>query len=497
VGGDLGAEQPVDSDGGAVAVAAQALAPPLCVDLDGTLIRSDLLFESLMRLVKRNPCYLLLCVIWLLRGSAALKANIALRASVNVAALPYNGELLAWLEREAASGRQIWLCTAANEQLATQVARHVGVFAGVIASDARVNLAGERKAQQLVEHFGEQGFDYCGDERRDLPIWQRARAAIVVGRGRSLTRGVAGRPRLLHTFAATSRRERVRALWRALRPPQWAKNALLLVPLLAAHRSGDLAALRATALGIVAFSLCASSVYVLNDLLDLDADRAHPRKSARPFASGALSLAVGCALFPALLCAGTLLAAFLPLKFQLSLAAYYALTLGYSFLLKRFVLIDTLALAGMYALRVIAGAGAAAVALSFWLLLFSVFLFLSLAFVKRYAELDTLRRQQRLQAMGRGYQVEDLSVLQSFGTAAGYLSVLVLALYVNSPDIAALYRHPKVIWILCMLVLFWISRVWMTAHRGAMHEDPVVYALCDKVSLGLGVLAALTVALAI
>jgi 4-hydroxybenzoate polyprenyltransferase len=493
----MSAAQSVDSGGCAMAAATQALAPPLCVDLDGTLIRSNLLFESLARLVKANPCYLLLCVIWLLRGRAALKANIASRASVDVAALPYHCELLNWLKREAASGRQIWLCTAANELLATQVARHVGVFAGVIASDASVNLAGERKAQRLVERFGEQGFDYCGDECRDLPIWQRAHAAIVVGRGRSLTRRVAGRPELLRIFAATTRRDRLKALWRALRPPQWAKNALLLVPLLAAHRSGDLAALRATALGIVAFSLCASSVYVLNDLLDLDADRAHPRKSARPFASGALSLAVGCALVPALLLAGTLLAVFLPLKFQLSLATYYALTLGYSFVLKRFVLVDTLALAGLYALRVIAGAGAAAVPLSFWLLLFSVFLFLSLAFVKRYAELDGLRRQQRLQAMGRGYRVEDLSVLQSFGTAAGYLSVLVLALYVNSPEIAALYRHPKVIWILCMLMLFWISRVWMTANRGAMHDDPMLYALSDNVSLGLGVLAALTVALAI
>jgi 4-hydroxybenzoate polyprenyltransferase len=247
----------------------------------------------------------------------------------------------------------------------------------------------------------------------------------------------------------------------------------------------------------VAFSLCASSVYVLNDMLDLEADRAHPRKSKRPFASGDLSLATGLALSPVLLAVAALIAAFLPAKFELALGVYYVLTCAYSTILKRFLLVDAVALAGLYTLRIIGGAGAATVALSFWLLLFSVFLFLSLAFVKRYAELDSLRRRQKLQALGRGYRVEDLQVLQSFGTASGYLSVLVLALYINSPEIEPLYHRPKAIWMLCVLLLYWISRVWMTAHRGGMHDDPVVYALRDRVSLGLGLLAALTVAVAI
>ena len=185
------------------------------------------------------------------------------------------------------------------------------------------------------------------------------------------------------------------------------------------------------------------------------------------------------------------------MKFQIALATYYVVTCAYSTVLKRFLLVDAVALAGLYTLRIIAGAGAVTVALSFWLLLFSVFLFLSLAFVKRYAELDALRRQNKLQALGRGYRVEDLAVLQSFGTAAGYLSVLVLALYINSPEIEPLYHRPKVIWMLCVLLLYWISRVWMTAHRGGMHDDPVVYALRDRVSLGLGVLAAITIAVAI
>jgi 4-hydroxybenzoate polyprenyltransferase len=284
---------------------------------------------------------------------------------------------------------------------------------------------------------------------------------------------------------------------RALRPHQWVKNLLLLVPLLAAHRITDIAALGTVLLGLVAFNLCSSSMYVLNDLLDLEADREHPRKSMRPFASGEVSIGTGLALAPTLLAAGAAISLTLPIKFLLSVAAYCSLALAYSFVLKRLLLVDALALAGLYTLRVIAGGAAATVAVSFWLLAFSIFLFLSLAFVKRYAELEALRRQGRLQAMGRGYHVEDLTLLRSFGAAAGYLSVLVLALYVNSPDVQGLYHHPRAVWVLCLILLYWISRVWMTAHRGGIHDDPLIYALRDGVSLGLAVLAAITVIVAI
>jgi 4-hydroxybenzoate polyprenyltransferase len=468
---------------------------PLCVDLDGTLIRSDLLLESLLLLVKRNPLFLLRAVLWLVRGRAVLKAEVAARVTLNAASLPYNKSLVAWLKGERGTGRGVWLCTAANEKLATNVANHMALFDGVIASDSSANLAGKHKAARLIERFGDEGFDYCGNERRDLAIWRHARGAIVVEGGRRLEREVESERPVVRTFPSEG--SRYKAALRALRPHQWAKNVLLFIPLLAAHRLTDLSGLTGALLAFVSFCLCASSVYVLNDMLDLEADRNHPRKSKRPFASGELPLSAGFLLFPALLGVGALIALFLPPKFQIALAAYYATTVAYSFLLKRLLLLDAVALAGLYTLRIIAGSGAADVGLSFWFLLFSVFLFLSLAFVKRYAELDALRRQQRLQALGRGYRVEDLSVLQSFGTGAGYLSVLVLALYINSPEIQALYHRPKVIWILCILMLYWISRVWMTAHRGSMHDDPVVYALRDRVSLGIGVLAAITVAIAV
>ncbi len=479
----------------AQAVAAPPIMTPVCVDLDGTLVRTDLLLESFILLIKRNPLYLFLVPLWLLRGKAALKAGIAARIALNPAALPYNKEFLAWLNSQRATGRSLWLCTAANQRLAEGVASHLALFDGVLASNDRINLAGSAKAAQLVERFGERGFDYCGNERKDLEIWRKARGAVVVQGNSQLQQDAAGVCELVQTFPTQARP--LKAIIRALRPHQWAKNALIVVPLLAAHRVSDPGSILAGLLAFVAFSLCASSVYLVNDLLDLEADRAHSRKSKRPFAAGDLSLLAGLLLAPCLLIAAVCIAAFLPPKFWLVLGTYYALTCAYSFVLKGLVLIDALALAGLYTLRIIAGAAAVGVPLSFWLLLFSVFLFLSLAFVKRFAELDSLRRQQRLRAVGRGYHVEDLSLLQSLGTAAGYLSVLVLALYINSPDIEALYSRPKLIWTLCVLMLYWISRVWMKAQRGQMHDDPVVFALKDLQSIGIGTLAAITVFLAV
>lgn len=477
--------------------AATGLAPPLCVDLDGTLIRGDLLFESLVLLVKRNPLYLLRLPFWLLRGKAAFKAEIARRIELNPAALPYNADLIEWLRQERANGRSVWLVTASNERLAHAVATHLGFFDGVFASDERSNLAGAAKGAHLVNRFGERGFDYCGNERRDLAVWERSRGAIVVQGSPALEREAAERTELVGRFPAAPPTTWKPPLLRELRPHQWAKNLLVFMPLLAAHKAGNVPADLIALAAFIAFCLCASSVYMLNDLLDLEADRAHPRKCRRPFACGDLPIVAGLVGAPLLLLAAVLIAAFLPERFWAVLTTYYAVTLAYSFALKGLALIDALSLAGLYTLRIIAGAAAVHVPLSFWMLLFSVLLFLSLAFVKRFAELESLRRQQRLRAAGRGYRVEDLPVLQSLGAAAGYLSVLVLALYVNSPDIQALYRHPKLIWTLCVLELYWVSRIWLTAQRGQMHDDPVVFALRDRASLVIGLLAVVTVALAI
>jgi 4-hydroxybenzoate polyprenyltransferase len=409
--------------------------------------------------------------------------------------LPYNTELLGWLRDEHAKGRPLWLCTGANEKLAHCVAGHLGIFDGVIASDATCNLTGRRKAECLVRSFGFRAFDYCGNERRDLAIWHCSSGAIVVSYGASLGARVAARVPLLQTFSSGN--HRLRAALRALRPHQWAKNVLLFIPLLAAHRAGDPAAMGKILLAYVAFCLCASSVYVLNDMLDLQSDRAHVRKSTRPFAAGDLPLRVGFFLVPALLTTAIVVAGMLSLEFLLVLGGYYALTTAYSLSLKGMIFVDAIALAGLYTLRIVAGATATMVPLSFWLLLFSVFLVLSLAIVKRYAELDSLRRRGQLQAAGRDYDVEDLPMLESVGISAGYVSVLVLALYVNSPGTLLLYRRPEIMWGLCVLLLYWITRIWMKTHRGKMHDDPVLFALRDRVSLATGLLAALIVGLAV
>jgi 4-hydroxybenzoate polyprenyltransferase len=424
-----------------------------------------------------------------------LAAELASRVTLNPEALPYDHELIGWLEAEHLAGRRLWLCAASNETLAGGVARHLAFFEGVLASDRQTHFVGEIRATQLAKRFGAQGFDYCGDTRDDIPVWKCARTAIVVRGGRRLEREVAKHAPILRSFP--SRSDRARAILRALRLHQWAKNGLTVVPLLTAHRVNDRSALRDGLIALGAFCICASSGYILNDLLDLEADRVNPRKSTRPFAAGLLSLQTGCTLAPLLFFLAFAVAMLLPPSFSAVLASYYVLTLAYSFALKGIVLLDALTLAGLYTLRLIAGAVAVGVPLSFWLLLFSVFLFLSLAFVNRFAELDALRRQGRLRAIGRGYEVTDLPVLRSFGGAAGYLSVLVLALYIRSPEIESLYHRPKVIWGLCLLLLFWISRVWMTAQRGRMHDDPVVFALKDWVSLGIGLLAMIVVVLAL
>lgn len=467
---------------------------PLCVDLDGTLIHSDLLFESFLLLIKQNPLFLFLVPLWLLGGKARLKSEIASRVTLNGAALPYSENFLAWLQGQKSQGRALWLVTASDQRLAQSVADHVGLFDGVLASDGQTNLSGDNKARQLVDRFGERGFDYCGNHRVDLKVWKHARAAVVVNASSGLEASARALTQIDAVFQPP--KSGLKVVLKALRVHQWAKNALIFVPLAAAHRLGDASVLVEGLVAFASFSLCASSVYLLNDMLDLEADRQHPRKCKRPFAAGTLSLLFGLAAAPALLLVSLGLALTLPLKFLAVLGAYYLVTLAYSFGLKKLVMIDVLTLAGLYTVRIVAGAAATAIPLSFWLLLFAIFIFLSLAIVKRYAELHAMRERGQLKASGRGYQVEDLGLLQSLGGASGYISILVLALYVNSPDIAVLYAHPKLVWVLCPIMLYWVSRVWMQTHRGHMHDDPLVFALKDRVSLLTGLAAAVVLVLA-
>lgn len=465
----------------------------LCIDLDGTLLRSDALYESLMALLARNPFYLFLLPLWLLGGKAALKRQIARRVQLDPATLPYDERVLALLR--ASEGRTRVLCTASDHLLADPIAAHLGVFELVLASDGDTNLGGRRKAERLCERFGERGFDYAGNGRIDLAIWRRARNAWVVNAPASLASAAAATCHVEHHLPREG--GGLKRWLKALRLHQWLKNLLIFIPLLASHRMLEADAVIAAVAGFIAFGLCASGVYVLNDLLDLPSDRQHPRKRLRPFAAGTLPLLHGLLLAPLLAVAGLVLAWWAAPAFAGVLAAYYALTLAYSLRLKRVVMLDVILLAALYTVRIIGGSVVIGAVLSFWLLAFSMFIFLSLALLKRYIELQAMLAEGRIGAAGRGYAVDDLPLLQSLGAAAGYLAVLVLALYINSAESVDLYTRPQVLWLLCPVLLYWVSRTWVIAHRGGMDDDPVVFAATDRVSQVVAVLCAVIALFAI
>lgn len=471
---------------------------PLVVDLDGTLLKSDMLLETGLAFLHKQPLRFYLPLLWLLRGGKLqLKANLAENVFVDVANLPFNRTVLEWLHEEKAQGRTLILATATHQSYAEQIAAHLAIFDRVLATDHATNLSAERKRDALVAVFGERGFDYVGNSRDDLAVWEAADAAIVVDPEFGVVRraeNLANSVKVIET-----RNGSAKAWLKQLRLHQWLKNLLILVPLVAAHKASSLPLLCNAILAFFLFSLCASSVYLLNDLLDLSEDRRHPRKRFRPFAAGTLSIKAGFVVLPLLLLtafAGSFV--LLPPMFSAGLALYYAVTLTYSLWLKRLMIVDVMTLAALYTIRIIAGSLATGLGLTFWLLAFSMFMFLSLALVKRYAELYMARAQGKEgKTAGRGYYPTDLEMLSSLGAASGYLSVMVLALYIQDPSTAHLYSHPKSIWMACPLLLFWISRTWMLAHRGQMHDDPVVFAAKDRRSLLTGALILLAFWLAV
>lgn len=453
--------------------------PPLYVDLDGTLIKTDLVVESALALLHREPWMILMLPLWLLRGRAYLKAQLARRVTIDCEALPFHEEFNAYLRDQAARGRALYLATASNESFARPIAARAGFFRGVLASDADVNLRSDAKLEAILRHCPEGVFDYAGNARADLAIWSKARRAIVVNPLGNAAAGAAKRTAVEKVFE--DRRSAARSWLKQLRVHQWAKNLLLGVPLLTAHKA-DWPSISAVAIAFIAFSLVASATYMLNDLMDLDADRAHPRKRTRPFAAGDLSVMTGALLMPLLLATGLALSLLLSRNFSIALLAYLALTLAYSFWLKRKMMLDVIVLAALYTIRIIAGAIAIGVALSSWLLAFSMFVFLSLALVKRSSELLTMKRLARSAASGRDYRVSDTAAVGAMGIAAGYLSVIVLAFFVDDPKVRANYESPDLLWLLCPLMLYWLSRLWLKTARGEMHDDPLVFSLRDRAS---------------
>lgn len=450
------------------------------VDLDGTLVRTDLFLESLVQLIGRNPFNIFRIVLWILKGRSFTKERVAHCVNLDVEHLPYQTQLVDYLREQKAQGKRIVLATASHRLYAEQVATHLGIFDDIIATQAENNLKGRSKLAAILEATGDAEFAYAGDSAADRPIWEAAAANILVN---APTKDV-------KTAEAAKKAELVirsrPPVWRAfvkeMRPHQYAKNALVFVPLFTSHGYQESSALLATLIAFVCFCLCASGVYFLNDLLDLPSDRMHARKRNRPLASGDLSASLGVAgalVLPAIAFAAALM--FLPLLFVGVLALYFLTTNAYSFALKRISTVDVMTLAILYTFRVVAGAAATGIALSSWLMAFSVFVFVSLAYLKRYIEVAALP-EHATTAHGRGYSAADSETLFALGVANITASVLILTLYINSPEIVRLYQSPDVLWLLCLLMLYWGNRIWIGARRGKVPDDPVIFALKDNVS---------------
>jgi len=472
-----------------------AAAPlPLVVDVDGTLLRTDLLHEAALQFVARHPFESWRLAAWTLGGKPRLKAALAGRIECGAETLPLRDEILAAIREAQAEGRSVWLASASHRDYVEAVAARIGGIAGIFASDEGVNLSGARKAERLIEAFGQGGFDYAGNGPVDLPVWRAARQALVVGREGFVRRVRRDVPDARHLAAP---RRGLGDYLRSLRMYQWAKNLLVFLPLIAGH-TYDLASVRQTLLAFLCFCLAASSAYIVNDLLDIPGDRAHPRKRNRPFAAGAIPVAHGPPLALLLMAAAFVIALVLPAWFLAVLGLYVLLTLAYSLLLKRRVLIDVITLGSLYTIRVLGGVAAVGVAQSPWLLMFCLFIFLSLAIVKRCAELVRRRAAGEEDVLvGRGYRVGDLPVMLGLGAAAGNGAVLVVSLYITSPDVQRLYAHPERLWLVCPLLLYWIGRILILANRDEMHDDPLIFAFTDRASWVAALCAAAVVAAAI
>ncbi|WP_417259570.1 UbiA family prenyltransferase [Celeribacter sp.] len=453
--------------------------PVLAVDLDGTLLKSDMLHETFWNVASRDWSAALRTIGQLKTGKAALKRELAERASVDVAKLPYNAEVLDYIAAWRETGGQVALVTATDQSSADQIATHLGVFDAVFGSDGDRNLKGATKAEFLVERYGEQGFVYIGDHEADLVVWPHAAKAVTVNASETL-RGKVARLGVEVDHIGTAERD-LKPYAKALRPHQWLKNILVFIPLLLAHQLDATSLLRALT-AFVAFSLTASSVYVLNDLLDLNADRAHARKCKRPFAAGTVPIGKGTVMAGGLLGIGAVLSAALGATFFFVMLSYYVMTTAYSLFFKRRAVIDVSVLAGLYTLRIVAGGVAVGVSLSMWLLAFSVFFFFALAAVKRQAELVDNIKAGKVQPEGRGYRNDDVEIISQMALGTGYVSILVLALYMNSPEVVLLYSNPPALWGICLILLFWISRIVLLTHRGEMHDDPIVFAVRDYIS---------------
>jgi 4-hydroxybenzoate polyprenyltransferase len=456
---------------------------PLVIDLDGTLLRSNALFECLLVYLKQNPLGVFRLPLWLAKGRANLKRQLAKHAPLTPATLPLNEEVLAYAVDEKAKGRQVWLATAADRSIAEPIAERCQCFDGVLASDGQTNLKGRNKAERLSTIFAS-GFAYAGDSMADLPVWSRAKEIIVVGGSPRTTQAALG---LRKPTQVMPRPSRLRALIKCARPHQWAKNVLVFVPAILSGTITQPNVLLATLLSFIALSLVASSTYILNDLWDLADDREHWSKRRRPIASGALPISYAMAAAPVGLAAGLLLALTVAPAVFAALFAYLVLTLAYTYRMKRVPVLDVTTLAGLFTLRLVLGITSAGVFASPWLLTFSMFLFASLCFAKRYVEIEGAAARGKSTLSNRGYQVEDIPLLVALGLGTGTASIVIMVLYIIFDAFPqSFYGNSTWLWAFPIIIFLWVSRLWLMALRKQLDDDPVAFAVSDRPSIALG-----------
>lgn len=448
---------------------------PLCIDLDGTLVATDTLWEGLVAVLIRRPWLLFAAIAWAISGKAVLKREVAARYQSKGRDWPYRPELIARIELARKAGQPVWLVTGAAQSTATTIAEHLGLFDRVLHSTDTENLTSHRKRERLVALCGDGGFDYAGNSRDDLVVFDAARRAIIVAPDSAAKRwGTRHAAETLPLLAKSPL-----AIFKSIRVHQWLKNVLIAVPLVLNHEYAEIGLVFAAVAAFFSFSFLASAVYIVNDIADLANDRQHPRKRLRPLASGAVSIPVVSFTAAALLLASIGLASLLPPMFWAVLGLYAVVTTVYTFVLKRKLLVDVFTLAGLYTVRIVAGAAATGVELSFWLLAFSIFFFLSLALVKRYVELDELAEDAKTRLKGRSYVGSDKDMIGQAGVASAFSAAMVLALYVDSKEVASMYSQPALLWPLCPLILYMLLRIWVLARRSQMHDDPVVFIMRD------------------
>ena len=452
---------------------------PLYIDLDGTLIRTDLAQEMLVQAAARPEHLAALTRLMAHREWSRVKRYLAEHVDFGPESLPYVAAVIDHAKTARALGRRVVLATAADSIAAHKIAEHLGIFDAVLASEPGSNLKSAAKLEAIRQDAGSDNFEYIGNSTDDIPIWEAAAAQGYVNAPRGITPGPADRA---NTGIVVEDQAPVwRVLLKAMRPHQWTKNALLFVPMILSASYSEPSNFLLVLVAFLTFSFCASAIYIVNDLLDIEADRAHRSKRNRPFAAGALLPVAGVKAAIALLAVG-LLGGFglVGVAFGLVLVGYVGLTFSYSLYLKQFSTVDVVTLALLYSVRLLAGAVAISVPLSPWLLNFALVFFLGLAYLKRYIEIARSTGTGRIGK--RNYETDEIDFIAMFGIANSALAILTLSLFLNSDTVTETYASPYALWLLLPLFAQWTFRTWIWAKRGKIDDDPVVFALKDRQS---------------